>query len=63
MMQAQLRARGSLDNPGSAWLELFGRMAAGVSRNEARVEIAALSKQFATAPASGEPTDLKPNHG
>jgi len=58
MMQAQLRARGSLDNAGSAWLELFGRIAPSSSRSEARVEIAALSKQFATAPTSAEPTAL-----
>src|SRR4029079_11407941 len=58
MMQGQLRARGSLDRPGSAWLELFGRLAPGVSRSEARVEIAALSKQYATSPVSGEPKDL-----
>jgi len=58
MMQGQLRAHGSLDSPGSAWLELFGRLAPGVSRSEARVEIAALSKQYATSPVSGEPKDL-----
>ncbi len=58
MMQGQLRAGGSLDRPGSAWLELFGRLAPGVSRDEARVEIAALSNQYATSPVSGEPKDL-----
>ena len=58
MMQSELRARGDLDSPGSAWLEMFGRLAAGVSRDEARTEIAELSKQFATSAASGESKDL-----
>jgi predicted permease len=58
MLQSQLRVRANLDSPGSAWLEMFGRLAPGVSRDEARTELAALTKQFATTPASGEPTDL-----
>jgi predicted permease len=59
MMLPQLRARGRLDNAGSAWLELVGRIMPGNSRAQAKTELAALSKQFATATLSGEPNEWK----
>jgi len=58
MMLAELRDRGRLENPGSAWLELIARVAPGRSRAEARAEAAALTKRFATA-TTGEPNDWK----
>jgi putative ABC transport system permease protein len=59
MMQRELRRRGDLSSEGSAWLELFGRVAPGVSRAEAQAELAALSNQFATRPTSAEPPHMK----
>ena len=58
MMLAQLRARGRLENAGSAWLDLVGRVAPGSSRVQAQTELKALSKQFAMS-ASGEPNEWK----
>src|SRR6185295_5121397 len=43
MMQRELRQRGDLSSEGSAWLELFGRVAPGTSRGEAQTELAALT--------------------
>jgi len=58
MMLSQLRARGRLNTPGSAWLDVVGRVAPGHSRSEVQAEMAALTRQFSTS-ASGEPSDWK----
>lgn len=58
MMLAQLRAQGRLEDPGSAWLELVGRVTPGHSRADAQSELATLTRQFATATTTGEPRDL-----
>ena len=58
MMLAELRQRGRLDNPGSAWLDLIARKSPNVSRDQIAAEMTALTKQFATS-SSGEPSDWK----
>jgi predicted permease len=58
MMLAELRARGRLDNAGSAWLDLIARKSPNATREQVRTEMSALSKQFATS-SSGEPNDWK----
>jgi predicted permease len=58
MMLAELRARGRLDNAGSAWLDLVARQSAAASREQVKTEMSALTKQFATS-NSGEPADWK----
>jgi predicted permease len=59
MMQREVRPGGDLlSSPGSCWLELFGRLAPGVSRDAARTELATITKQVAGSPSSGEPHDL-----
>ena len=50
-LQRQLRPGGLLDNTGSAWLELFGRLAPNATREDAQAELAALTRQ--AAPAAG----------
>jgi hypothetical protein len=59
MMLAQLRARGRLENAGSAWLDLVGRIAPTRSRARAQAELTALTTQFATTTMSGEPSEWK----
>jgi predicted permease len=59
MMQRELRQRGELTNEGSAWLEMFGRLAPGTSRDDAQTELAALTNQYATRPASAEVPHMK----
>ncbi|MEO7999380.1 MAG: ABC transporter permease, partial [Gemmatimonadaceae bacterium] len=54
MMQRALRPGEKLMSGGAAWLELFGRMAPGVSRGEAQLELAAITKQRVANPSSGE---------
>jgi predicted permease len=59
MMQKEVRPGGDLlASSGSGWLELFGRLAPGVSRETARTELAGLTKQLATSTSSDEPHDL-----
>ena len=56
MMQRTLRPGGDLlHDPGAGWLTLFGRLAPGAERAAARGELADLTRQYATAPQSGEP--------
>lgn len=55
MMQREVRGGGErLMSAGTAWLEMFGRMAPGVSPTEAQVELAAITKQRVGNAASGE---------
>ncbi|MEO6877259.1 MAG: ABC transporter permease, partial [Gemmatimonadaceae bacterium] len=59
MMQREVRGESDLlSNPGSSWLEMFGRLAPGSSPAAARVELSALTKQRTLAAASGEPHRL-----
>ncbi len=59
MMQREVRGQSDLlSNPGSSWLEMFGRLAPGSSRDAARVELSALTKQRTLGTASGEPHRL-----
>lgn len=55
MMQPQVRSGRDLLSAGAAWLEMFGRVAAGATLAQANVEVAALTRQRATNPAVGEP--------
>jgi putative ABC transport system permease protein len=59
MMQRELRQRGDLTSETSAWLEMFGRLAPGTSRDEAQAELAALTNQYATRPTSAEVPHMK----
>jgi predicted permease len=58
MMQRAVRPRGDLPNPQGAWLELFGRLAPGVTPAEGQAELSALTRQWATS-GVGEPADWK----
>ncbi|MDB4909045.1 MAG: permease [Gemmatimonadetes bacterium] len=59
MMQEHLRPGGRLDSQGSAWLELFGRLAPGTSREAAAKELAAVTKQVTEDPSTGTPSFMK----
>ena len=59
MMQEHLRPGGRLDSQGSAWLELFGRMAPGVTQKVAGEELASITKQLTDDPSTGTPTFMK----
>ena len=50
---------GDFTAPGNASLEMFGRLAPGVTRDAAQIELAMLTKRIAETPASGEPEDMK----
>lgn len=55
MMQREVRHGGEkLMSAGTAWLEMFGRLAPGVSPTEAQVELAAITKQRVGNVAAGE---------
>jgi putative ABC transport system permease protein len=57
MMQAQVRSGGRdlLSNAGSAWLEMFGRVAPGVSAKAAQAEVRQAGARAARALAGTEP--------
>jgi predicted permease len=57
-MQPLVRRGGDLlTSPGSGWLDLFGRAKPGVSRETARAELSALTKQFAKEVEAGRFSD------
>jgi predicted permease len=59
MMQHELRQRGDLESETSAWLEMFGRLAPGASREAAQTELASLTQQYATRSTSAEVGRMK----
>jgi predicted permease len=60
MMQAAVRRGGSslLNSPGSMWLDLVGRLAPGVTQQEAMAELTGLAKQFSQANEVGIPGEI-----
>jgi predicted permease len=59
MMQQSLRRGGDLlSQPGSAWLQVFGRLAPNATNDAARVELANLTKRWTSSGDTGEPRDL-----
>jgi putative ABC transport system permease protein len=59
MMQRTVRRGGDLlHSPGSGWLDLVGRLAPGVSAEEARVELTGLTKQYARGVEVGRLSDM-----
>lgn len=54
MMQREIRAGEKLMTAGAAWLELFGRMAPGVTPPEAQAELAAITKERVANVSAGE---------
>ena len=57
MMQREVRRGGDLlSKPNPAWLEMFGRMAPGVTPALAQNEITGLTKQRSLRTSAGEPT-------
>jgi predicted permease len=58
-MQQTLRRGGDLlHSPGSAWLTLVGRRAAGVSNDAARTELSAITAEYAASVEAGQFRDM-----
>lgn len=54
-LRAQLRGNESnLDNAGSSWMQLVGRLAPGVAAEQARQELSALTAQYVAGAGDGE---------